>query len=167
MLNRPSNDGFLVIGYGNTLRGDDGAGPAVIEKLQVGSDPRLRAISRQLLTPELAETVASAGNVVFVDASIDSTEGALLRDVSPSESSRVLGHASSPAEILAVARDVFGKTPRAWLLTLPGVQFDFGNHFSETTRRAIAEAVTVINGLVGRSNGPALDAIPGNQTMRP
>ena len=43
---------FLVIGYGNTLRGDDGVGPRVavaVEDLQL---PGVRTLVCQLLTPE-------------------------------------------------------------------------------------------------------------------
>ena len=60
----------LVIGYGNTLRTDDGVGRLAAERL--ADDPRLdgvRVIGRHQLTPELALDVSQAALVVFVDAS--------------------------------------------------------------------------------------------------
>ena len=60
----------LVIGYGNPLRGDDGAGWKAAELL--AEDPRLAGavvLARHQLTPELADDVSRASLVVLVDAS--------------------------------------------------------------------------------------------------
>jgi Ni,Fe-hydrogenase maturation factor len=58
----------LVIGYGNDLRGDDGAGPRVAELVRGWRLPGLTAIAVRQLTPELAEPLASAEFALFVDA---------------------------------------------------------------------------------------------------
>jgi hydrogenase maturation protease len=61
--------GVLVVGYGNSLRGDDGVGWHAAGRL--AADPRLagaRVLARHQLTPELAVDVAQASLVVLVDA---------------------------------------------------------------------------------------------------
>jgi len=66
----------LVVGYGNTLRGDDGVGPRVAELL--AADPRLAGavvLARHQLTPELAADIAEAALVVFIDASENGKPG--------------------------------------------------------------------------------------------
>jgi Ni,Fe-hydrogenase maturation factor len=58
----------LVIGVGNDLRGDDGAGRAVVEQVTRAAVPGVRAIWSQQLVPELVEPLATARLIVFVDA---------------------------------------------------------------------------------------------------
>ncbi len=64
----------LVIGYGNDLRCDDGAGRAVADRIEAMALPGVEVRSVQQLAPELALDIACAETVVFVDASIDVAE---------------------------------------------------------------------------------------------
>ena len=74
----------LVIGYGNTLRADDGLGPAVAERLgSEWADEDVGVLSCQLLTPELAEPVSRAEIVVFIDAAAASFLQTLFRSLPP------------------------------------------------------------------------------------
>ena len=61
----------LVIGYGNTLRGDDGVGPRVVEAIGTLGLPGVRTLICPLLTPELADPISRAEKVIFVDAAMD------------------------------------------------------------------------------------------------
>jgi hydrogenase maturation protease len=58
----------LVIGYGNSLRGDDGVGPLVAEQVAEWNLPDVRSLSVHQLTPELASEMALAKTVIFIDA---------------------------------------------------------------------------------------------------
>ena len=61
----------LIIGYGNALRGDDGAGYIAAELLRERiHDPNVEVFSLQQLTPELMEPVSRASQVIFMDASV-------------------------------------------------------------------------------------------------
>jgi hypothetical protein len=53
---------ILVIGYGNTLRGDDGVGPRVAEAIEELNLPGVRTLVCQLLTPEFADPIARTGS---------------------------------------------------------------------------------------------------------
>ena len=59
----------LVIGYGNMLRCDDGAGPQAADRI-AATYPHIDCLSLTELTPELAETVSHYDRVLFVDASV-------------------------------------------------------------------------------------------------
>ena len=61
----------LVIGYGNTLRGDDGVGQKVAEVIASLGLSGIRALSCHQLTPELADPISEVRMVVFVDATVD------------------------------------------------------------------------------------------------
>lgn len=59
---------ILIIGYGNTLRSDDGAGQRVAELVAEWQLPNVRSLPLHQLTPELAENISQAKLVIFVDA---------------------------------------------------------------------------------------------------
>jgi len=138
---------LLVIGYGNTLRSDDGIGPKVAEAVDALGLPGLRTLSCGLLTPELADPIARARRVVFVDAAIDSPREVQLRPLRPAASSQIMAHAADPRTLLAVARDVFGRAPEAWWLTIPIENMGIGEDLSALARAGFQAAVEKIKEL--------------------
>ena len=131
---------LLVIGYGNTLRGDDAAGPRVAEAIENLHLPNVETITCQQLSPEHADPVSRADCVIFVDAEVNITE-VQLRPLEPSQSSQLLAHNADPRTVLALARDVFGHAPSAWWLTIPAVALEFSESLSHVTQQAFAVAV--------------------------
>jgi hydrogenase maturation protease len=132
---------LLVIGYGNTLRRDDGVGPKVAEVVAELALPGVRTLDCPLLTPELAEAVSQARAVIFVDAAVDAPREVQKRTLAPAGSSQVMAHAASPATVLALARDVFGHAPEAWLITIPVEDLGIGDEFSALAQRGFEIAV--------------------------
>jgi hydrogenase maturation protease len=137
----------LVIGYGNTLHCDDGVGCRVAEQVEALKLPGVSAMSRPLLTPELAEPISRASCVVFVDASIDAPAEVRLRPLTPGESGQIMAHASDPRTLLALARDVFGCAPKAWWLTIPAENPEIGEKLSGSTRRGLVRAMDEIKNM--------------------
>ena len=140
----PNHTDLLVIGYGNTLRGDDSIGPRVAEAIEKLNLCGVSALSRTLLTPELSATIAEAKRVVFVDASVEGKTEVELRKLSPAQSSQVLGHSANPGTLLAIARDVFGHAPEAWILAIPAANMEVGEHLSELARQGMNVAIEKI-----------------------
>jgi len=134
----------LVIGYGNTLRGDDGVGPRVAEAVGNLRLPRVRTLICPLLTPELADPISRVAKVIFVDAAVDAPKDVQWRKLKPNETSQIMAHAADPKTMLALARDVFGKVPEAWWLTVPAVDLGFSEQFSPTVQRDFTVAVEKI-----------------------
>lgn len=133
---------ILVIGYGSELRGDDAVGPRVAEAVAGWHQPGVRAVGVHQLAPELAEALASARFAIFVDASIDSVEsGVQVREIGPAELQAGVGHTGDPRNLLALARALYGRYPRAWLVTVPVARFEFGAALSLEAERGRAEAV--------------------------
>ena len=136
--------GLLVIGYGNTLRGDDGVGPRVAEAVGKLRMPGVRTLICPLLTPELADPISRAGTVIFVDAAVDAPKEVQWRKLEPNETSQLMAHAADPRTMLALARDVFGRVPEAWWLTIPAVDLGFCEELSPDVQRSFAAAVKKI-----------------------
>jgi len=145
-----NRDDLLVIGYGNTLRGDDAVGRRVAEALQELRLPGVRVLSCDLLTPELADHISKARRVVFVDASVELSEMVQLRPAAPAECSQILGHTAEPGTLLAVARDLFGFAPQAWWLTIPIANIELGEELSEKASEGMRVALAKIRQLVSQ-----------------
>ena len=139
--------GFLVIGYGNELRGDDGVGPKVAAVVEALHLPGVRTLICQQLSPEHAEPVSQAQAVVFVDAAVDAPREVQFRKLEPAGSSQLMAHAADPRTMLALARDVFGHCPEAWWLTIPAEHTGFTEELSPSARRGLKEAVDKIRAL--------------------
>jgi hydrogenase maturation protease len=138
-------DAVLIIGYGNTLRGDDGAGRRLAEELAERKLPRVRTLSVHQLTPELAEDLAACGAVIFVDARLGRAGDTVsMCPIAADGSLAAVNHAMRPHALLAYARAMFGTSPRAWWLTVPGEDFEFGESLSAAAMAAAADALALI-----------------------
>ena len=139
--------GFLVIGYGNRLRCDDGVGPKIAEVIEELHLPDVHTLVCQQLSPEHAEPISRARTVVFVDAAVDAPTEVQLRKLEPGGTTQLMAHAADPRTMLALARDVFGHAPEAWWLTIPAVQLGFGDDLSPAAQRGFEKAVQEIKNL--------------------
>lgn len=138
---------LLVIGYGNELRCDDGVGPRVAAAVDALRLPGVGTLICQQLSPEHAEPVSQARVVVFVDAAVDAPREVQFRKLEPAGSSQLMAHAADPRTMLALARDVYGRTPEAWWLTIPAMKLGFGEDLSPEAQRGLEEAVEKIRAL--------------------
>jgi hydrogenase maturation protease len=150
MLKPPS---VLAIGYGNPLRGDDGAGQRVVEILETWNLPNTRSLAVHQLTPEIAEDLAAVERVIFIDAYPAKTgEGAIVYSLDDEaitvNSTLNLGHATHPRSLLDLAQSLYNRAPKAWWVLVPGFDFEFGERLSEATQAGIDEALTEIKILI-------------------
>src|SRR5208282_5443431 len=109
---------ILVVGYGNELRGDDGAGPAAAEALREQLPRQLvEVLAVHQLLPELIERINRARLVVFIDADCDAPAGRVRREqlTERHAGSDVIGHQQSPESLLTMARELYGYAPSAIL----------------------------------------------------
>lgn len=149
---------ILVIGYGNELRSDDALGPRVAAAVAEEQLAGVRALVCHQLTPELAERVAAARAAIFVDAEMEAVSRTLTaRRIGPSAWGQFTGHLGDPRLLLALARDVFHRCPPAWWITVPGVNFEFGEKLSPCAESGLAEAVAAVKRLAaGQREHPSL-----------
>jgi hydrogenase maturation protease len=135
----------LILACGNTLRGDDGIGPLLSgwAEERFADQPGVRTISCQQWTPDLAEEVAAAEAVLFVDCSLDQAPGQmLLSEVAPAAlQPGLVTHHLGAAELLRVAEELYGIRPRrACLLTIGAGSIDLGEQLSLAMQAAIPDA---------------------------
>jgi hydrogenase maturation protease len=132
----------LVIGYGNTLRMDDGVGPAIVEQLAETFRGVTGAafVTVHQLMPELAEELSGAKRAVFVDASVEKAAGKVaIRRVSVQDgcpASAPLGHHASPEGLLALCSGLYGRAPVAWSIGVGVSDLEVGDCLSPLVARA-------------------------------
>jgi hydrogenase maturation protease len=136
----------LLIGYGNSLRGDDGVGPRVAEAVAGWNRPGLQAIAVQQLLPELAASLATVRRVILVDASVD-TETVQIQSLRPSPIESALGHAPEPCWLLSLTAQLYDRCPEAWLITIPAQDLGFGEELSLRSRQGMETALGHIDRL--------------------
>jgi hydrogenase maturation protease len=135
----------LLIGYGNTLRGDDGLGPYVASAVAKRFGDAVTVWRGQQLTPELAALIAQSETVIFIDATMIREEGGCqflpLERKNPANWGT---HLSSPTALLALAEELYNAKPQAWCLTVPGTNFDLGEGFSPLAQENARQAIGII-----------------------
>ncbi len=137
---------LLIIGYGNTLRRDDGVGVRLAEAVARLELPGVTVITRHQLLPEMAEPISQAGAVVFVDAAAEPVARVELRRINPApgSSAQILAHATEPPSMLALAKQMFGRAPKAWCLPIPAHDFGFGEELSPRAEAGLRTALEMI-----------------------
>lgn len=144
----------LIIGYGNRLRGDDGAGPRAAEALDKLQLAGARVIAAHQLTPELSAHLASARCVIFLDAD-PTVDRVLCERIDPREylgvnESALFGHALGPSSLLALTSVLFGGEPASWLVRIPAPVTDLTDKLSPAAQAGVAESVRLVRQLVER-----------------
>ena len=145
----------LIVAYGNPLRSDDGiawrAADALAPKF---SESDVEIFRLHQLTPELADTVRNFGTVIFVDAaSCDASHdepGAIrLEEIrgGTSEPAR-FSHVLSPKKVLDLALQLYGASPRVFVITVTGENFGHGDSLSSSVASALPELVARIEYLI-------------------
>jgi hydrogenase maturation protease len=145
----------LIIGYGNTLRGDDGVGRYLADQIAVLHWPHCQVLSVHQLTPELAAAIALADQVIFIDAQAvdpESSSGLSIETLQPLENQGEFGHRGSPTELLMLAKLLYDKAVNAWWVLIPAVNFDYGETLSSLTQKYQLEALNSIQQLVNPIN---------------
>lgn len=122
----------LIIGYGSTLRRDDGVGFMLAEQL-METMPEDEVIARQLLTPDLAEPVSKVDQVIFIDACAKTPAGEVgVRAICPKgENWGAFVHEMSPEVLLDCVKEIYGTLPQAWLITIGGEDFSIGEGLTD------------------------------------
>ena len=102
------------------------------------------------LTPELADEIKDYDVVVFVDARVGGKDAGIdLSPVEPTSSRMAVSHYWTAASLLALTRQLFGRTPQAFILSIPGRNFGFGDHLSDETRADADLALSRLADFIG------------------
>ncbi len=147
----------LIIGIGNPGRGDDGLGPALVERL-AGAEPETipegaavtiedgtDVVWKYQLNIEDAALIGDYERVVFADASAAADPGAVSFDpLEPGSAIAFTTHELPPSSVLALCQDLYGRMPEAWLLSVGGSSWDLGQGLSDRARAGLTQAEVLL-----------------------
>ncbi|MCC5899563.1 MAG: hydrogenase maturation protease [Phormidium sp. BM_Day4_Bin.17] len=136
---------WLLVGYGSLLRSDDGVGQRIAAVVAEWDLPGVRSLPQHQLTPELAQALSEVERVLFVDAAIAGTM-VEIQPLMPDRQGPVMAHSLTPSSLLGMSQWLYDHCPQAWLMSIPGENFDLGETLSE---------------LVEERMGQVLDRLPG------
>lgn len=130
----------LIIGYGNPLRSDDALGQMLAEALG--------GIAVAQLNPELAENIAHADLVIFIDACYGETAGEIdYARLRPNKDAPI-SHYSSPSALLSAAQALYGNVPPAYLISITGASFDYGDRLSPQIKQQLPSIIEKLRALI-------------------
>ena len=148
----------LIIGVGNSLRGDDGAGWVLAEQLAAQlstilaasgaeSDAAVQVRLVQQLLPELAAEMADLEPKVLViaDCAAGAKTARLQRIEQTAAGEPLDSHGLTAGQLLAFAVRLYEFSADAWLATVPGFNFAHGAGLSDATAAAIAAAAPAMS----------------------
>ncbi len=115
----------LVIGYGSLVRGDDGLGQVIAQAVAARRHD-VNTITHVQLMPEYAEPISAAERVFFIDAGIEGEPGTITCEaITPATDDSAFAHSLTPSALLSAARDLYGRVPEAFLITVVGASFEY------------------------------------------
>jgi hydrogenase maturation protease len=140
----------LVIGYGNSLRGDDGFGIAAADQLRETLHSTLvRVLTCQQLTPELASEMSKVNRVIMIDAARDDTAGVItVSKIVPESGLTPFTHELLPSTLLACSQELYGACPETFLVSVTGYSFDFSDKLSDALKLIMPRVLVRVRELI-------------------
>jgi hydrogenase maturation protease len=133
----------LILGYGNTLRKDDGLGVYAAQALLSLTLPdNVEIRTYQQLSPELSPVLAQVDHVIFIDAALvpsGEKPGVIKpRPLQPrtSQPGSIIHH-FDPETLLAMAETLYGHAPQAILFSITAASFDLEEGLSSEVSAAL------------------------------
>jgi hydrogenase maturation protease len=150
---RPQYDSprILVIGYGNTLRQDDGLGWIAAHQLQAQhASPQITFITCHQLTMDLAEALSTAEIAILVDAQKGDPPGQISEQIIAADQTLVdtMHHHMEPPALLAYTQALYRQAPLTHLFTITAASFGFGEELSPAVQAALPDLLTQINRVI-------------------
>ena len=134
----------LVIGFGNTLRSDDGAGIWTAEKLSVFQIPGIVVECTHQLSLDLLEDFSSFDRIVFIDAAVDGKDVAFEPVGKPDVEVPSSAHHLTPADLLNTYTELYNRQIDAFFCTVRGEEFEFGTELSRGTAIRAESALSLL-----------------------
>ncbi|MDO9267425.1 MAG: hypothetical protein Q7U00_10120 [Sulfurimonas sp.] len=113
-----------IIGYGNSLRGEDAFGLDVIKELQKLSLKETKLISAHQLTPEMVLELQEADEILFIDTCHDEKNRYALACSLTEQNGLNLSHHISPKTIIYMLKNLYAKFPDFFIYSMMSGSFD-------------------------------------------
>lgn len=131
---------ILIIGIGNSSRGDDGLGWKFLD--ETGTWEGVDLEYRYQLQVEDAALIKDYGTVIFVDAMARPLKGGFaFGRCEPEPAPSFTTHRLAPGAVLWLCRELYNVVPEAYTMAIEGEQFELGRALSEAARKNLERSV--------------------------
>jgi hydrogenase maturation protease len=141
-------DSLWIVGYGNPQRRDDGIGPYAAIRLRdlLSGTRSVHVRPCHQLDPTLVEDLKDAGGVLFIDATVEPLADGWQRSaLQPGiDEWPYLVHGFQAPLLLGLIKAFYGRCPEAWMVSVQGDDFGFGEGLSDGARQRTHEAVKAV-----------------------
>lgn len=135
---------IVVVGIGNELRGDDGAGPEFVRTLKsvrTLKENNIHDIISHFPDLSLAELIKDYDVVIFADVSVDSNK-VEIEEINQAKTYS-LSHHFSIENIFWFCKKVYNHNLKGYILKIPGYDFGYKKAISEEAKRNIEQAIEI------------------------
>ncbi len=134
---------ILLIGIGNSGRGDDGLGWKFVEMIDGHGYDFLEHEFRYQLQVEDAALISDYDVVFFVDASHDKlNNGFQISRCISADQSFFSTHAQAPGAILYLANNLYSKFPKTYILAISGKEWGLNTSISKEAENNLQSALS-------------------------
>lgn len=148
----PTAQRILVLGVGNPVRSDDGAGAFVCAALAAQNLPGVCTRTVHQLDPALLEDLFAFDAVVIVDAAVTGEGFSFAPLVENNARAVASSHHLNAQTLQALARAVYNRSLSFYLCAIRGENFDLGETLSPAAKKNAGEAIQVLTGWLSASN---------------
>lgn len=134
---------LLLLGIGNSGRGDDGLGWKFVEMTELLEYPLINCEYRYQLQVEDASLIADYDVVIFVDASqAPFLNGFSMECCRAAQNYAFSTHAQCPEAILYLTNNLYNKFPKAYTLAIKGIEWELKVGLSSQAEINLHAAIT-------------------------
>lgn len=126
----------LLYGIGNSLRGDDGVGEFFLKNCQLPVDKYFQF----QLNIEDAELFSKYDQVIVVDAVKNLSTPFVFEKLKPIYDNSFTTHSLRPQSVLALTKELYGKSPDLYLLGIFADQFEMNQEIGANSKEGLAQA---------------------------
>ena len=134
---------ILILGIGNTLRGDDGIGAYVCNQVETMKMVNVATHKVQQLQVELLDMMIDFDRVLIVDAGIN-VRKVIIEVVTDVTQPHASSHHSDPAVFKALAKQLYQKDLNIYSCAIPVQSFEMGEGLTKFAEKNANEAVQLI-----------------------
>jgi hydrogenase maturation protease len=131
---------ILVIGYGNTLRRDDGLGKVAVQRIEsLVQDHEVKFMVVHQMGIELAEDLRDADLAIFIDAHVGDEPGMLkeTKVIPDNAAPESFSHHLSPGVLLGCVEALYNTHPETVVFSIAADSFDYGEGLSPSVEATL------------------------------
>jgi hydrogenase maturation protease len=136
---------ILIYGYGNPGRQDDGLGIRLCEELEnFVFENRITNVTfdtNYQLNAEDALAASGHDLVIFLDAAKNSDESFSFIQIEPAPKIAFSTHSMNPGTVLALCEELYKKKPKAYMLTMNGLEWEVAEAMTPEAERNLGLAL--------------------------